>query len=167
MRGMQQALRYRITPACAGKRIILHRDDAPSRDHPRVCGEKDNKKPAAPCSGGSPPRVRGKGDKLDKTFDEARITPACAGKSRKPSLRQRKRWDHPRVCGEKDPINDDADDLPGSPPRVRGKAVLILDDVPGVGITPACAGKRCADMSKFGTNGDHPRVCGEKMFQLC
>ena len=29
-----------ITPACAGKRIILHRDDAPSRDHPRVCGEK-------------------------------------------------------------------------------------------------------------------------------
>ena len=30
----------RITPAYAGKRIILHRDDAPSRDHPRVCGEK-------------------------------------------------------------------------------------------------------------------------------
>ena len=29
-----------ITPAYAGKRIILHRDDAPLRDHPRVCGEK-------------------------------------------------------------------------------------------------------------------------------
>ena len=74
----------------------------------------------------------------------------------------------------------------GSPPRMRGK--VTLQDVPcdSVGITPpphvrrkvskrfflgaayritpACAGKSSEHMRKFGTNGDHPRVCGEKLF---
>ena len=45
---------------------------------------------------------------------------------------------------------------------MRGKAVLILDDVPGVGITPACAGKRNIPVLVNYHSGDHPRVCGEK-----
>ena len=51
----------------------------------------------------------------------------------------------------------------GSPPRVRGK----VDD-PETGdlihrITPACAGKSLKQIYKIRHNGDHPRVCGEKL----
>ena len=47
---------------------------------------------------------------------------------------------------------------------MRGKVVLVVDDVPGGGITPAYAGKR-QERSSYRTNRrDHPRVCGEKSF---
>ena len=78
--------------------------------------------------------------------------------------------DHPRVGGEK----SDSLVLParfvGSPPRGRGKAVLILDDVPGVGITPAWAGKSLCRTLHTPHSRDHPRVGGEKhnaVAELC
>ena len=50
----------RITPAWAGKRKacvpLMSRD----RDHPRVGGEKERRKPAEMRAIGSPPRGRGK-----------------------------------------------------------------------------------------------------------
>ena len=53
----------------------------------------------------------------------------------------------------------------GSPPRMRGKA-SALDVLPlPCGITPAYAGKSSEDTRRSGTNGDHPRVCGEKSFE--
>ena len=132
----------RITPACAGKRghgpvRRRAREDHPrvcgeklraaleqsarDRDHPRVCGEKLHFPPTAPPSRGSPPRVRGKELLIPDVMLGLRITPACAGKSRRHCLGRRVPRDHPRVCGEK------RYDLPrsawerGSPPRVRGK----------------------------------------------
>ena len=66
------------------------------------------------------------------------------------------------MCGEKGGTLCGNFDATGSPPRMRGKAVLILDDVPGVGITPAYAGKRARAMSASLPCRDHPRVCGEK-----
>ena len=91
----------RITPAYAGKRIILHRDDAPSRDHPRVCGEKP-----AGCGHqqhyiGSPPRMRGKDRHRVAVAYGNRITPAYAGKRAGACARGASTRDHPRVCGEK------------------------------------------------------------------
>ncbi len=69
------------------------------------------------------------------------ITPACAGKSFPAVLHFGLVEDHPRVCGEK----SDAVSVPafalGSPPRVRGKEGGYYFDAPGLGITPACAGK--------------------------
>ena len=50
----------RITPAHAGKTdnvIFRVREDA---DHPRACGENPYAKKVFDCSGGSPPRMRGK-----------------------------------------------------------------------------------------------------------
>ena len=32
----------RITPACAGKRLVIDANGTPDEDHPRVCGEKLN-----------------------------------------------------------------------------------------------------------------------------
>ena len=33
-------LRNRITPACAGNRMVMERLEALYEDHPRVCGEQ-------------------------------------------------------------------------------------------------------------------------------
>ena len=71
-----------------------------------------------------------------------RITPAYAGKSNGRPKRQRRRWDHPRVCGEK-----------SRPVRASR---------PSSGITPAYAGKRDKSLSTRSRQRDHPRVCGEK-----
>ncbi len=50
----------------------------------------------------------------------------------------------------------------GLSPRVRGKESLDSVDGVGVGITPACAGKRPSHPHYQPTHWDHPRVCGEK-----
>ena len=71
--------------------------------------------------------------------------------------------DHPRVCGEKYTANATETTVLGSPPRVRGKAVLDEKGGEKYGITPACAGKSMEYSASFRTARDHPRVCGEKM----
>ena len=49
-----------ITPACAGKSSAARRARQPSRDHPRVCGEKTEYRALVTAHQGSPPRMRGK-----------------------------------------------------------------------------------------------------------
>ena len=134
--------RQRITPACAGKSFFCIFKKSCSKDHPRVCGEKVQFTCRSATSRGSPPRVRGKVCTHLWTVERDRITPACAGKSCPLSLHEFARRDHPRVCGEKYFAKGKPPDMPGSPPRVRGKAVCnsILED--NDRITPACAGKR-------------------------
>ena len=51
----------------------------------------------------------------------------------------------------------------GSPPHGRGKVVYIGPNIPGVGITPAWAGKRSARLLWRLTIGDHPRMGEEKV----
>ena len=50
--------------------------------------------------------------------------------------------DHPRLCGEKGITNSLLNNVPGSPPPMRGKVLLISAFTPLVRITPAYAGKR-------------------------
>ena len=147
MRGKAQAEQVRrflngITPAYAGKRTKSSRCPPRMWDHPRVCGEKPERKAPRRPRLGSPPRMRGKATPTTSGGSWHRITPAYAGKSFSSSSSFVLYWDHPRVCGEKV--------LPlwlcvgssGSPPRMRGKA------------GPADAGRKQLR--------DHPRVCGEK-----
>ena len=54
------AITFRITPACAGKSPETFSRRFPSRDHPRVCGEKKKMNMRKDRRMGSPPRVRGK-----------------------------------------------------------------------------------------------------------
>ena len=91
----------RITPACAGKSCTALSAHRRCRDHPRVCGEKPAAEADGLGTGGSPPRVRGKGRFPQIVIWENGITPACAGKRRSCSPTPRRSWDHPRVCGEK------------------------------------------------------------------
>ncbi len=56
---LKRMVRYRITPACAG---ISWRRAGPGRppgDHPRVRGDKGEKKKGENAMQGSPPRARG------------------------------------------------------------------------------------------------------------
>ena len=66
------------------------------------------------------------------------------------------------MCGEKERYDNLEKDYLGSPPHVRGKEAQSQDWKPEIGITPACAGKRCADACACPAWWDHPRMCGEK-----
>ena len=170
-----------ITPACAGKTIFSLHPLHCYRDHPRVCGE--NKSSSCPISGrlGSPPRVRGKPQRIHVSGEQYGITPACAGKTPSKSSclpcagdhprvcgenhgKSPFRWcdvDHPRVCGENPLIIESDYRLQGSPPRVRGKLLTTFYGQSIGGITPACAGKTSSRPSPRKAYRDHPRVCGE------
>ncbi len=52
----------------------------------------------------------------------------------------------------------------GSPPHARGKEGAAIVTALELRITPACAGKSKAFITKFKPIGDHPRVRGEKYF---
>ena len=71
----------RITPACAGNRVLKPIGFGNIEDHPRVCGEQKWDRCQYMGLIGSPPRVRGTGKMTDETERNARITPACAGNS--------------------------------------------------------------------------------------
>ena len=85
--------------------------------------------------------MRGKDSLADFPAWAGQITPAHAGK-RRPSGSMRTAYrDHPRACGEKDLSEAGADELGGSPPRMRGKVICSGERCAKLGITPAYAGK--------------------------
>ena len=151
----------RITPAHAGKTSKSALTGCSPPDHPRACGENCWKTGDIKASVGSPPRMRGKLQKLIDTAPEARITPAHAGKTRLEFIDKLLVTDHPRACGENHSPLPCEPELLGSPPRVRGKLGHIARDSVCDGITPACAGKTQSVMWRRRAKRDHPRVCGE------
>ena len=152
----------RITPAHAGKRRSIGRLSQPTRDHPRVCGEKCSSVRSASHRRGSPPRMRGKDLPFTCDCESTGITPAYAGKSMGALIADAAERDHPRVCGEKMVSMIPHRRSRGSPPRMRGKELRVETCFSHDGITPAYAGKRVAGGFRPGTTQDHPRVCGEK-----
>ena len=74
-----------ITPAYAGKSFSTPWGGGKMGDHPRVCGEKHYPRKKHLSRIGSPPRVRGKAQKVAVIWLCAGITPACAGKRLKRS----------------------------------------------------------------------------------
>ena len=106
--------------------------------------------------------MRGKDNQVPVLNPGGGITPAYAGKRVPLSGCRWFHRDHPRVCGEKiaHPIEPIA--FPGSPPRMRGKVLQIIQLTVYVGITPAYAGKSGSRCISPRSGRDHPRVCGEK-----
>ena len=131
-----------ITPAHAGKSLPAVLKCPPTRDHPRVCGEKRRVRSWRALLLGSPPRMRGKVVLSSENPLCRGITPAYAGKSRSSARPHHSHRDHPRACGEKTEYRALVTAHQGSPPRMRGKAVPK---------EPCQSNRR-----------DHPRVCGEK-----
>ena len=131
----------RITPAYAGKSLILINAIRSPPDHLRVCGEKCCVVHVFVPEEGSPPRMRGKDVCVVAFQDCCGITPAYAGKSLTTSTGARWTRDHPRVCGEKSEQIPRLLHQQGSPPRMRGKVPEYLGGGRYQGITPAYAGK--------------------------
>ena len=111
---------------------------------------------------GSPPRVRGTVMASGGGTGAARITPACAGNSRRCTTHRSCKKDHPRVCGEQQVRGTIGDYYSGSPPRVRGTVRASRALWPLDGITPACAGNSSGHKCTICISEDHPRVCGEQ-----
>ena len=111
-----------ITPACAGKSRERNSSHHRQGYAVRGCEEKRCYVNILSGSGGSPPRVRGKGAPSFPSPGKAGITPACAGKRSSPTRSSPASGDHPRVCGEKLEVAGVGAVKVGSPPRVRGKA---------------------------------------------
>ena len=151
-----------ITPACAGKSCLTALAVFLCRDHPRVCGEKNQSVLLPPSLLGSPPRVRGKAPGQRDPCQCPGITPACAGKRSKSNSERLMIRDHPRVCGEKEKLWQRNTQVRGSPPRVRGKDAQAKELKEHGRITPACAGKSITHACRDRRGWDHPRVCGEK-----
>ncbi len=71
---------YGITPAYAGKSKGLYLHVDVTRDHPRLCGEKQYFLSLVRKYMGSPPPMRGKVRQISDLLFQIRITPAYAGK---------------------------------------------------------------------------------------
>ena len=105
MRGKQNGKKKRtrlrgITPAHAGKTVVVSYFQCVLRDHPRACGENKPIWDIAFLTIGSPPRMRGKRAHARQQGGNIRITPAHAGKTLYMLWHLPTSWDHPRACGE-------------------------------------------------------------------
>ena len=110
---------------------------------------------------GSPPHARGRLDKVKKEIDDAGITPACAGKTRRLHNRRHTSPDHPRMRGEDEIVAYNGADARGSPPHARGRQRRHARLMKPSRITPACAGKTTQRRFQFHCVRDHPRMRGE------
>ena len=125
-------------------------------------GEKSGMRAVPLARMGSPPRGRGKVERVPEVRPGHRITPAWAGKSAQQQVQMWVVWDHPRVGGEKFSTSWRMVPPLGSPPRGRGKVDRPDIHKRGIGITPAWAGKRAEPRATLSPKKDHPRVGGEK-----
>ena len=93
-----------------------------------------------------------------------RIIPAYAGSTCTDEQMKLCYEDHPRVCGEHQPVAASPYPAMGSSPRMRG----ALGPGAGIpippGIIPAYAGSTLAPMLGTDRDKDHPRVCGEHLW---
>ena len=146
MRGKQSVavcpqVQIRITPADAGKTLLLQDCTPQKTDHPRGCGENPCRYFLSAGDLGSPPRMRGKPDAIGIFGFAERITPADAGKTVAPDSVYNLDRDHPRGCGENSYSNGVSRENSGSPPRMRGKPKAKNPLHRSKRITPADAGK--------------------------
>ena len=138
-----------------------------SRDDPRVCGEHRLVSWTNQATSGSSPRVRGTPHRAAGRLARGGIIPACAGNTRRIRCPSSLRGDHPRVCGEHADACSNTLMWPGSSPRVRGTPREFGVKRASNGIIPACAGNTATRTALRLLKGDHPRVCGEHVSNVC
>ena len=90
---------------------------------------------------GSSPRMRGTLHSRNFITQLTGIIPAYAGNTFRPVMVGVRPRDHPRVCGEHEPLVPSVCDVLGSSPRMRGTQTIPMKTIWRI--------------------GDHPRVCGE------
>ena len=142
--GYEATLYGGITPAYAGNTCVACMPVVAYKDHPRVCGEHQQRPSPAEGGIGSPPRMRGTLHVRRVLFAVDGITPAYAGNTLISGFAGRAVWDHPRVCGEHMLRLAGTAEHEGSPPRMRGTPDYDAQADIDAGITPAYAGNTVA-----------------------
>ena len=134
-----------LIPAHAGKTSRTKRGARPRRAHPRSRGENGAQKRDGDRPRGSSPLTRGKREITAQEFNQARLIPAHAGKTRGVSVVPQASGAHPRSRGENEYGRKKSRITDGSSPLTRGKHDDGIAPRPRVGLIPAHAGKtRCA-----------------------
>ena len=151
----------RIIPAYAGSTGMREYVMSEDEDHPRVCGEHNERQAHHPNQQGSSPRMRGAQTIGHRTLHDLGIIPAYAGSTDACCQQRPVQGDHPRVCGEHPGRARTRAATPGSSPRMRGAHILVLRNLGLKRIIPAYAGSTTAAPRPTGPIRDHPRVCGE------
>ena len=154
-------LPHGIIPACAGSTCRVGFQPLPIGDHPRMCGEHRSDIDGMTEAAGSSPHVRGAPLSRLEAPRTAGIIPACAGSTFYGHVRQHRRRDHPRMCGEHGEVFNSQRIDRGSSPHVRGARSHSMFTARQHGIIPACAGSTSAGLNHAGGTRDHPRMCGE------
>ena len=94
------------------------------------------------------------------------IIPAYAGNTHGCTRQAHPARDHPRVCGEHQPIGRKFHPITGSSPRMRGTRNLAGECDGDIGIIPAYAGNTGNTHTSTQQDRDHPRVCGEHPVEM-
>ena len=157
---------YRITPAGAGTWRRHGRAVRRAQDHPRGCGDMVSVANHALSPSGSPPRVRGHVFSKYCPLSNPGITPAGAGTCHGLFPAAQRPWDHPRGCGDMTADHIAYWLTKGSPPRVRGHAMIEQGVEDEERITPAGAGTCPSLLAACYPCGDHPRGCGDMHIQI-
>ncbi len=125
--------RDRNTPACAGTTVRAMQSWTVVWEHPRVCGDDYRDAQFLESRRGTPPRVRGRpAERLPKSPPSGN-TPACAGTTSRSRPGDPTTGEHPRVCGDDSLLTPSTRMSPGTPPRVRGRHLLICEFTGGGG----------------------------------
>ena len=95
------------------------------------------------------------------------IIPACAGNTDIRTLGYDPYKDHPRMRGEHSSSSSRGTGISGSSPHARGTLRLIILGVGNTGIIPACAGNTFPAHGCPRYRGDHPRMRGEHLHDIC
>ena len=163
LRFSRNVFSVRITPAPAGNRDQALSIAIEFGDHPRPCGEQVSRSGHRIGKRGSPPPLRGTASFCWFIRRSNRITPAPAGnrlESTSPVIPYR---DHPRPCGEQNPMLGYTVCRLGSPPPLRGTEIVVQIGMLLHRITPAPAGNSLSSHCSFAAARDHPRPCGEQI----
>ena len=153
----------RITPAHAGTtymRICLMAD---YEDHPRSCGNHENKFKLVTNIVGSPPLMREPPRRVTSTCSKDGITPAHAGTTLIVTNCLISLQDHPRSCGNHRLLCKWSLPSTGSPPLMREPQIIIGFFTFSIGITPAHAGTTKERVKRTNNQRDHPRSCGNHL----
>ncbi len=145
MRGTHRTFHRRvcnrgIIPAHAGNTKASATVYCRAWDHPRACGEHENRYYDREIGVGSSPRMRGTHNHVIVVVCVIGIIPAHAGNTHMFACTQSYIWDHPRACGEHIERFIVGFATEGSSPRMRGTPNHVIVVVCVIGIIPAHAG---------------------------
>ena len=156
----------RIIPAHAGNTRGRNRNRLHRPDHPRACGEHWRRRKISGKAAGSSPRMRGTRRLHHSGRRRRRIIPAHAGNTAA-SREAPGTWpDHPRACGEHEPIKAGTAAHAGSSPRMRGTHASRARYGGKNRIIPAHAGNTRKVLARLIVRTDHPRACGEHVMRV-